>query len=148
MPKYKPSTQKLKAKNLIKPYIKSGFNQAKLARKRGVKPSTINEQIHQPAVQKTMAQLLDNIGLSDKCLGAGLKEGVNADKRVPFVGSVPDYSVRHKYIVTCLELKGHIKHNGNGKGISVINLIYGHRPVRSNDSSIREGQPEPAALTQ
>lgn len=131
MPKYRPETEKAKTKSLIKAYSKSGFNQSRLAEKEGVSQAAISQRLKRAPVKKTMAELLDRIGVTDSYLNKKIKEGIEAQRVVINETcdgeKVPDMYARHKYIVTALELKGHIKHNGNGKGVSVSTIIFNFR---------------------
>jgi len=151
MPRYRPETEKLKAKILTKAYIKSGFNQSRLAEKEGVTSQAINQRFsHNRAIKKTFAEMMSKAGITDTYLRKKMKEGLEANRVVGYLNNkvdgvqkvsdefveTPDMHCRHKYLVTALEVKGHIKHNGNGKGISIVNIMYGYR-VNAPDSSIR-----------
>lgn len=159
MPKQKKITKKLRAFDLTKPYIKSGFNQAKVARQRGVSRATINEQVHRKPTIDRLQKFLDSRKL-DKRLIVVAEEGLAAnrvisaavvvhqnkpgsteqetpevmekladEKTVDFI-DVPDHNARYKFWNGLMQAKGKIKQNGNGAGVKVINIIYAYR----NDS--------------
>lgn len=111
---------------------------------------------------KGFIDLLEKSGVSDRLLAKKLKEGLDATKPIScnvyikdLAGNelelkaadglskdfidIEDYSTRHKYVVTSLELRGHIKNHGNGHSVSVVNINYGHRQNRGHNSPIRQG---------
>lgn len=134
MPRYKPHIAKAKARKLIKDYAKAGLNQTRLAKQKKVSQANISQKLAKLPVKETMAELLNKIGVTDKRLAERLNEGIDANKIVGYLNSkvngtqkvsdefveVPDLHCRHKYILTTLELKGHIKTNGRGVNVSTI----------------------------
>ena len=128
MPRYRPETAKLKAKNLLKPLIKNKFNHSATARELGVAQSTISEQFHNPLVQETLAEYL-NKSFNLEYIKSKFKDGLTA-KRIGKFGEHPDLYCRHKYLVTLLECEGHLKFNGNGKGGTVAVIVNIRNPDR------------------
>jgi len=153
MPRYRPETEKLKAQKLIKAYQEANFNQHELARREGVSQPAIFDRLHKPYVQKTLAEYLEK-HFPKSYIQKKFKEGLEASKVIGYLNSkvdgvqkvsdefieVPDLRCRHRYLVTLLECQGHLKHNGNNKGITVINIVYGHRtqpthsPIRAEST--------------
>lgn len=140
MPKYRPETEKAKAKILTKAYVESRLNQSALARKVGVKRASINQRLNRPIVQKTLAEYLDK-HFTKNYIKTKFKDGLEADKVVGYLNNkvdgvekisdefveVPDLHCRHKYLVTLLECQGHLKTNGKNGGVSIVNINYGYR---------------------
>jgi len=153
MPKYKPETAALKAKNLIKPYLKAGLNQHRLAAMEGVSQSAINQRLKHPAVQKELQKVIDRnlrkAGITYSKVYKRLDEQLDATRTISAVVSpdgkdmdangqtcdfveVPDWTARDKAIDKSLTLMGHIKHvngknenNGNDKaGETKIYIIH------------------------
>ena len=94
MPKQKKITKRLKAVNLAKPYIKAGFNQSKLARKRGVNRATICEQVHRKPTIDSLQEYLNSPVLKRR-LVAVAKDGLSA--KLPNKKRTKDHDVRHKF---------------------------------------------------
>jgi phage terminase small subunit len=84
--------------------------------------------IGKPRIQKRIEQLMDERGLDDGTFLTTLQEGLEANKVISAMViakdgegmkdansmtkdffEVPDYDARHKYLVTGLKLKGHLK---------------------------------------
>jgi predicted transcriptional regulator len=149
MPRYKPSTEKAKATRLIKLHSKTGFNQTRVAELEGVSPSAINHRLNREPVQKTLQDIilknLKQAGTSMQKVYKKNNEQLNATRTISAVISpegkqkdangqtcdfveVQDWNAVDKAINRTLILVGHLKQsNGNGKGVSVINIIYDHR---------------------
>lgn len=145
MPKYRPETQELKAKNLTRLYARSGYNQSVLADRKGVTRQAINQQIKRKPVIDALQKFLDSPKLDKALIEVGI-DGLRAEKDIScnviaqdgegmkdansmtkdFV-KVPDYNTRHKYWHDLLVAKGKLKINGNGNGASVVNIIYAYR---------------------
>ena len=137
MPKYRPETAKLKAKALTKPVLKHNLNLSAVARERGVKRQTIQEQFHSPIVQQTLAEYLNKY-FKKPYIRRKFSDGLEGNKVVGYLNNlvggtqkvsdefveVPDLHCRHKYLVTLLECQGHIKHNTNGVVISSTHLHF------------------------
>lgn len=141
MPKYKSEIAKAKAKRLIKSYIRNGLNQSAVAREEGVTSEAINQRFkHNPAIKETLAEYLRH-QFKRGYIKRKFKDGLEAQKVVGYLNNkvegtqkvsdefveVPDLHCRHRYLVTLLECQGLLKHNGNGNGASVINIIYAYR---------------------
>ena|SRR3990167_2942584 len=148
MPRYRPETERAKAESLAKSCIKHNFNQSRVAKELGVSHQAVNERLHSKPVQKTLAEYLQK-SFSRKYVRTKFKDGLEAKKVVGYLNNkvagaekisdefieVDDLYCRHKYLITLLECEGLLKHNGNGNGVSVVNVIYGYR--RPIDSAIR-----------
>lgn len=170
MPKYKPSTARLKAKQLIKPYIKTGLNQSELARQEGVSQSAINQRLHKKPVRDMLEKYLDSNKLKRKLRQVAM-EGLEATKVIgyihqykkdedgkiekaepdeavsnDFISDIPDHHVRHRFWHDIMQIKGHIKNNGNGKGSGTTVIIYGYRNPNHN-CAIREESGRLGTLT-
>ncbi len=134
MPKYRPETEKIKAKNLIKPLAKNNFNQTATARQLGLTPQTINEQFHRKPVQDILQRFFNSRKLK-KTLIQVAKEGLAANKVIScnviapdgegmkdansmtkdFV-DVPDHQARHKFWHDLAVAAGGLK----GEGAKII----------------------------
>lgn len=91
MAKQRKETARARAKDLIKAYTATGFNQSELARQKGVSQSAINQRLNSPIVQQTFAEIMDKNGLEDEMLVKKLKEGLEATKVISaFVIVKPD----------------------------------------------------------
>ena len=139
MPKYLPATEKTRAKNLIKPYLRNGLNQHKLAKELGISPSAVNQRVNRPIVQKTLQKTIDKCltraGISKSKVYKRLDEQLDATKVISAVVvnkkdratsladgelfdanektndfiDVPDHQARDKAIDKSLVLMGHLK---------------------------------------
>ena len=135
MPRYRPETAKAKAKSLTKAYVKAGFNQSEVARRQGLHRSTINKKLKKAPVQQAIAETFERAGITDQKIAKRIAEGLNATETKFFqhegivqeTREVIDYEKRHKYAVTALEVKKHIRaEEGSGEHIT-IKVEYGHR---------------------
>lgn len=118
MPKYRKETEEAKAKSLIKPYIKCGLNQSKLARQEGVTQSAINQRINRKPVQDCLQQYLNSDKLK-KELQKVASEGLKASRVIPAADSesmdsnVPDHGARYKFWHDLMIVGGHLKPSEN-----------------------------------
>lgn len=138
MPKLKKSTEKIKAQNLTKPYIEARFNQAELARRRGVTRQTINEQVNCKLVQEALQKYLDSPELQKRLKkvaqeGLGAKRTISAitgkdatGKTCDFI-DVLDHKTRHKFWRDLMNIKGYLRQKDNKSNNKIINIVYGHR---------------------
>src|SRR3990167_1782040 len=77
----RPGTlQELKAVRVSKAVIESNGNLAVAAKKLGVARQSVRNQIHKPAVQKTIINLLNKAGATDNKIAAKLVALMNAKK--------------------------------------------------------------------
>ena len=143
MPRLTPATQKIRAESIVKGLKSVNGNQTLLAKKQGRTPQAVSQQLKQPYVQKTMAELLDKSGVTDPFLSKKIKEGSEATKLV-YVESgdaldkngnptkveetVDDFQTRHKYIETALKLKGHLSQESNKDPIQILQVFQGMDP--------------------
>jgi predicted transcriptional regulator len=145
MPKYRPETAKLRAKSLIKPYIRNNFSQVKTARELGVSQPAIAQRLKQKPVRDLLQKFLDSEKLEKALIEVGI-DGLKANKVIScnvvapdgegmkdansmtkdFV-DVPDHQSRHRFWHDLLVAKGKLKTNGNGDGVSVVNIVYAYR---------------------
>ena len=157
MPKLTPETEEIKSKRLTNLYIKTG-SQKRVAELEGVTKQAINQRFHKPAVKKALQEIinqnLERAGITQTKVYRKLDEQLDATRVISAVVSpdgkdmdangqtcdfvdVPDNTARDKAIDKCLTLMGHIKQvNGNGKGVSIVNIMYGYR-VNAPDRTIR-----------
>ena len=78
---------------------------------RSAAASSASKLLRTAKIQKTMSQFLDDAGLTDEKLAQLLKDGTSAYRyliRGNDVIKSPDYSSRHKYVRTALEVKDKI----------------------------------------
>lgn len=129
MPKPKEITKKLKAVDLSKPYIKSGFNQAKVARERGVTRQAIQEQVHRKPTIDSLQKYLNSPGLKNRLVNVA-KDGLTAKSR-----GLKDHDVRHKFWRDLMIVNGALKNNGNGKGAAVVIIQYGYREQENKNAA-------------
>lgn len=105
----------LKQRKFVDEYLKTGNGvQAALAAY-GSEDMTYNtagviahENLNKPKIVKTMAQLLDEAGVTDEKIAEKIKEGFEAVSHVvrgDKIARVPDYNARHRYVRTALEVK-------------------------------------------
>lgn len=163
MPKYKPETAKLKAKYLTKSYIQSGFNQTRMAKKEGVTSQAINQRFsHNPEVPKTIIELLDKAGATDKYLSKFFFKKLTAQKVIsaniiltksddPTVKEqlahsrtsdfidVDDHIAQLRAAEDICKLKGHIKSNGE-KGDTKITTVILNAPGLTSISTRTEAE--------
>jgi len=131
MPRYRPETARLKAKNITKAYSRVGFSQVKLAKIKGVTRQTINRTLQKAPVQKTLLEEINKIGLTDKEDAKDLKRLRKAQRPIAcdvFIRNdrgklvvvknendwidVDDNQAQLKALEMTLKLKGHLKENG------------------------------------
>lgn len=162
MPNDKLKLKKDKAKALSKLYIQSGLNQAEVARQKGVTRQAIQQQVNNPLVQETLAELLKT-EFNPSFIIKKFKQGLNAQKVIsafvivksndPTVKNkradarstdfieVPDMDCQHKWFKTLLEAQEYLKNNGGQSvgvqvfvGSEVVSKIkeLEHDQIRSN----------------
>ena len=114
MPKYKPTTAKLKAKKLIKSYQRENLNQHQLARVEGVSQSAISQRLSKDPVQKTIIEMLNDAGITDERL---------TEEHFTVLQSI-NPKLKLRAVELGYRVKGYIKTNGEkGNGTSVTALI-------------------------
>lgn len=110
--KKKPLT--VRERKLIKGLCK-GLSVAEAARQAGYANSTIEGRIYSKdmlgsvRIQRALKDMMDEMGISDEKLLNVIREGLEAHKVTTDGEKAPDFSARHKYLETALELKGHRK---------------------------------------
>jgi hypothetical protein len=138
MPKLRPETARARASKIIKDYSEAGFNQSRLAEKKGVSQANISQCLNRLPVKKTLQDIINEnlkkagttlrkvYRINDEQLSAtrtisavispdGKQKDANGQS-CDFV-EVPDWIARDKALDRTFVLMGHIKHtNGNGKG--------------------------------
>ena len=115
--------KEIRAKQLSKVVLEAGGNLAEAGRILGVTKQAIQKRMKSPLVRKTIAEILNKDGVTDRFLSRLIKAGCKATKLI-FIGNlsvdmrgktiktekvVEDHQIRHKFIVTALQLKGHLK---------------------------------------
>lgn len=117
----------MKATKLSQVVIESNGNLAEAGRKLGVSRQAVSKALDTPLVQSVMTQALEKAGISDSMLAKKIKEGLNAKKPVMVETDdimengqvrkveveIDDHPTRHKFVVTALQVKGHIKTTGD-----------------------------------
>ena len=137
MPTYKPETEKAKAENLTKLYLEENMSQIAVAKREGVTKQAIHQRIHRPAVQSVLQKYFESEKLNKRLVKVA-KEGLRANRIIQDKldniedeetnsSTIPDHNVRHKFWRDILIIKGKLKPNGNGKGVSVSNVIINIR---------------------
>lgn len=112
--------RKMKDIKLAQVVVDTGANLTQAARRVGLTPQAVQKRFHNPEFQSVMTKALEKAGISDTILAKKIKEGMSATKPVQ-VGSgeyatyetIDDHPTRHKFIVTALQVKGHIKTTGD-----------------------------------
>jgi len=162
MPRYTPETERIKAEKTTKDYIEAGFNQAKLAKKRGVHRRTINKQVHRKPVQDCLTRFLNSPELKQALVEVGI-DGLKAERithtaillqqngevvKADQQGGIEtkDHHARHKFWKDLMVAAGALKTETNGKrnGIDklVINIISPNSPSPERNKHSRLGIPE------
>jgi len=114
MPKYKPFTEKIKAKEMSKVYIDSGLNQHETARRLYTSEQNINKKVNRMPVQQAISEQLDKAGLTDDQL---TKEHFH-------VLTSPNPKLKLQAIELGYRVKGYIKTNGShGNGTRLTSII-------------------------
>ena len=114
MPKYKKETEVLKANRLAKTYIEKGFSTAAVARKRGVTPQAITQQVHSKPVQDSLQKFLSSDKLKARLEKVAV-DGLSAkDKKSK------DHYARHKYWHDLMVGSGYIKPGDAGQKVQVF----------------------------
>ncbi len=133
-------------RKLTKAYVRTG-NKSKAGRLAGYSHRQgAHRALNKPQVQASIQEIMEKQGITDERLMKVLDDGLNADKvlgylhnykkekdgKVEKVGpnevisnefiDTPDHPTRHKYLITGLELKKHLKIKGNGDTAILINI--------------------------
>lgn len=135
MPKYSPVVAAFKAKKLIKAYEKNNCSQAKTAKKLGVTPSAVCQQIEKnPAVKNRVQAFLDSPSL-DQALVNVAKEGLDATKP-PTKDSPewPDHAARHKFWKDLMVCKKYM--NAEKEGPDNVNNVFIYIPAKDDHAII------------
>ena len=98
-----------------------GKTQAQAAILAGYSPRSAHVTGHEilKKHKSEFVEILEKAGVSDEKLAAVIVDGLDAWKRTE-CGEDKDYAVRHKYVETCLDIKGHkapVKQELDHKGI-------------------------------
>ncbi len=116
MPKLTPQVIKERAQTLKSLYIKHKGNKSRIAKALGITPQAINERFKSPIGKQAESSLEDEIKQAAKKLGIDInwylrrvREGVMKPKLHNVKKTPPDYSVRHKYLVTLGETLKYLK---------------------------------------
>ena len=120
----------IKQRKVAKELFENGGTMASALRKAGYSKAMIKNP-QKVTRSKAFKEIIENMGLDNKSLAKALKEGLNATKIITrnkknlSSNSMPDYAIRHKYLVTALELKGYIGRNSKplteGRDVVFIN---------------------------
>ena len=115
MPKLTKIELNRRAQDLKNLYIKHKGNKSRIAEELKITPQAINDRFNSEIGEKAQDIIEDEVRAVAKKLGINLtwyikkiKEGIVKPK----CNKKPDYSIRHKYIVTLGEALKYIKQNG------------------------------------
>lgn len=157
MPKYRPATEKARAKSFAKVCIKHKLNQTRVAEELGITHQAVSARLSRLPVQHTLDEFLNSEELgetleqvaadalkAERSIGAAIlvsKDGtvIKADDEGGI--TMPDHAARHKFWHDLLVIRGKLKlsGNGNGGGVVITNIIYGYG-AKSLNSALRPGQ--------
>lgn len=145
MPRYKKETAELKAKNLLKPYIKNNFNQTLTARQLGVTQEAISQRLKCKPVQDMLQRYINSPKLKKKLIQVA-QDGLEANKVIScnviakngegmsdansmtkdFI-DVPDHQARHKFWHDLCSAGGILRTDGDNGGVKIINIVCAYR---------------------
>jgi acid stress-induced BolA-like protein IbaG/YrbA len=125
MPKYTQETARLKAQQLIKPYIRNGLNQSAVAKELGVTSEAINQRLQHQPVKDALREYINSPKLKAKLIEVAT-EALRA-KKYTKKGSKPDHDARHKYWHDLVIAGGVLKENGKGLNATII-VTIGNKP--------------------
>lgn len=145
MPKYKLSTERIKANQVAKTLLKNDVNAAEVARQKGTTRQNESQKLRRKPVRDALTRYLES-SKTIKKVKQRLDEGLDANKVIGYLNNkidgvqkvsdefveVPDKHCRHKYLVTYLQVTGRLKNNGSGKGNQVVVINYGYRKSIEN----------------
>lgn len=133
--------QRLAAKEMVE----NGGNMASAMRKAGYSEAMVKNP-KKVTQAKGFKEVLLVMGITDEALARVLSEGLNATKVLPYKSglsnttTVPDFNVRHRYLETCLKLKGYDKPSSNSADVIFINNLP--RPIEAYKRSIAQDKAE------
>ena len=135
--KRKPS---VKQKIAIK-HILNGDSASKAMIKAGYSPKTAKDP-QRLTNSRVFLDTLEKTGISDELLAKTLLDGLTANKTIvmgkesndSFVDIQPDFMVRHKNLVTALQLKGHSRDKAITNNTIVLPILGGIS-VQTHDSN-------------
>jgi len=141
--------------------LADGKSQTQAAKDAGYSKKTAysiaSEKLKKPDIQQSLQALMETRGLSDDRLLSVVEDGLQAQKAIGYLhqykkgedGRVegvkpdevmsndfieyPDHSTRHKYLVTALELRGHIK---KVNGDQIIQIFVTQEGVEAKRAKI------------
>ncbi len=137
----------IKQRIVAKEMVENGGTMASALRKAGYSASIVKNP-QKVKKSKGFKETLEIMGIGDKTLANVLREGLGATKIVPLYQSskksyktIPDYSTRHRYLETALELKNYI--GRNSKPLTENNeVIFINNIPRPSFNKIGVKQPE------
>ena len=151
MPKYTPAREQIEAKKVAKSFLSKGSSSA-IARARGTTPQNESKKLRRKPVRDALQKYLDSPKLNKELIRVA-KEGLEANRVISAVNTnkeangascdfidVPDHNARFKFWNGLMMSKGKIKQNGNGKGVSFININYGYRKPQVREINVEEQQ--------
>lgn len=118
----------IKQRKVAKELFENGGTMASALRKAGYSRAMVKNP-QKVTRSKAFKEIIENMGLDNKSLAKALKEGLNATKIITrnkknlSSNSMPDYAIRHKYLVTALELKGYIGRNSK-PNLDNVNVVF------------------------
>jgi predicted transcriptional regulator len=138
MPKYTEKTAKVKAKKLIKVYVKNDFNQSKTAKELGVTQPCISDRLSKAPVQEALQDIinrcLDKAGITKEKVYKQLDNQLSAKRKLALSNEEEDdWNSQDKARKDALTLMGHLKPAAEANKPTEIIIQYGYRetsPVR------------------
>jgi len=124
MPKLSKTTQLLRAKKLMREFVKSKGSRRILAQMRNTSVGNITREFNKPYVQEYIQQSfskhLDDVGVTDQNIALKIKDLMNATTKVGKYGqvTVDDNSTQVRATELALKVKKHI-----GEGNTTVNIL-------------------------
>jgi len=123
--------------------VENGGNMASAMRKAGYSEAMVKNP-QKVTKSKGFKDVLLVMGISDKLLAKVLMDGLNATKVLPYKTSsnttiiVPDFNAIHRYLETCLKLKGYDKPANSALEVMFINSIPRPSNVRYKEDGANQ----------
>lgn len=136
MPKYRPETAQIKAKQFIKDYTKVGFNQSELARRKGISHVAVNNHLKRPAVQKALQEQINQTAKKTgitltwllKRYKMGAEDAKTMIKHFNKIIPIDDWGTQRLYLRDIAEIMKWLKTNGHNINLQQKNFIQIYRP--------------------
>jgi hypothetical protein len=115
----------IRQRKVIKELVEYGGTMSSAMRKAGYSDAMIKNP-QKVTKSKGFKEILEIMGINDNALAKTLKEGLEAVKIVKLRNTytaIPDFSTRHKFLETTLELKGYIGRNSK-PNLDNVNVVF------------------------